>query len=196
MDKVTHYLTIDKGRYVGIQKLIQSHKANILQHGVNFQQRFGHCKIPWCFGEALPCNYAQIQRDFMLMWKNITKVTDIRILRRLDLLLETPNLTIKFTPGAFNKLADFFSWKRASKEIHAIGPRRTQDIPNDLWRNAHHGHSGADKTWWHLKTVSDQYTLQDVIQKIGKCRQCQVFRGRIPSDPLGHLPDPSRPGEL
>ena len=83
--------------------------------------------------------------------------------------METPNLTIQFTPGAFGKVADFFSRKSASKEIHAIGPRRTHDIPNDLWRNAHRGHFGADKTWWHLKTVSDQDKLHDVIQKIGKC---------------------------
>ena len=102
------------------------------------------------------------------MWKNIIKVTDIRILRRLDLLLETRNLTIRFTPEAFNKPSDFF-WRRStSKEIRAISPRRTQDIPNDLWRNAHHSHFGADKTWWHLKTVTDQCRLQDGIQKIGK----------------------------
>ena len=75
------------------------------------------------------------------------KVTDIRILRRLDLLSETPNLTSKFTPRALNRLADFFNRKSASKEISASGPTRTQYIPNGLPQKGHRGHFGADRIW-------------------------------------------------
>ena len=69
------------------------------------------------FWRGVPIQLCTDSKDFIFMWNNISKVTDIRILRRLDLLLETPNLTLKFTPGAFNKFADFLVENQQAKKF-------------------------------------------------------------------------------
>ena len=117
-----------------------------------------------------------------MIFKNVQKVQDIRLLRPLDYLLNIPNLQIDFTPEEYNKLADFFS--RKQNKTMTI---QYQDIPERLWIQAHKGHYGLDKTWHKLQRLTSQFSLQNVQYRIKRCRPCQMFKRLQPSDPLGHF---------
>lgn len=88
-------------------------------------------------------NTCSDSKDIILTFQNIQRITDNRVLGRVDYLLEIPQLTVQFTPGKFNKIGDMFS--RCHDKIFHINNTQELKIPEELWRNIHRGHFGLDK---------------------------------------------------
>lgn len=133
---------------------------------------------------------------------------DGRVLRLLGFLLGNfvlgDDLEFRFIPRDENKFADLLSkWprdqgdvKNGTKRRKRIQIRALRSISRHTWQRAHRGHFGVRKTFENLRLMGFQTTIQEVRKRLQCCRPCQMFRRLAPSDPLGHLPDPSTPGEL
>ena len=153
----------------------------------------------WAINETLsfwrgaPIQLCSDSKDFILTCRNLQRVKDIRLLRRIDYLLEIPQLQVTFTPGEYNQIADMFSRAHEKQFIQMIA---NPPIPEQIWRSAHRGHFDAERTYKNLLKISKHYSLSDVQEQLKFCRPCQRFRARRPIDLLGKLDDPKKPGEV
>ena len=137
------------------------------------------------------------------------KEKDGRVLRLLGWLVGNfaigTQLTFEFIPGKDNVIADQLSRWRHFKEVadqdtdsgDAIEEIHVQEnLTEALWAMGHKGHYGLRKTWQRLLRHGIHVPYQQVVDQWRRCLACQAFRRRYPSDPLGHVRDPDRPGEL
>lgn len=138
------------------------------------------------------------------------KEKDGRILRLLGWLVGNftvgTQLTFEFIPGKDNVVADHLSRWRHCKDvadheenqddaIEEINVRE-QTMTEAHWSIGHRGHYGLRKTWQRLIRHGIQVPYHQVVDRWRRCLACQAFRRRYPSDPLGHVRDSDRPGEL
>lgn len=125
------------------------------------------------------------------------------IKRRLDQLQEfCPR--IQFIEGKTNVLSDLLSRQsllfagdrppNRREQLNSI--QASEDVEDEGLLLAHQGHLGINQTFAMAKELGLPVTRPQVEAFVRRCRACQQFLPRRPSGPLGHLPDPTRPGEL
>ena len=102
----------------------------------------------------------------------------------LSNLLGISQLTVHFTPGEFNKIADMFS-RCNEQTIFELILCKTNEISEDLWKHIHRGHFGVDKTWANLQRITNEFTRKevedenyDIVASVNSSNDCK------PSDPL------------
>lgn len=137
------------------------------------------------------------------------KEKDGRVLRLLGWLVSNfaigTQLTFEFIPGKDNVIADQLSrwrhYKENAEQEDALNDEVAEinvqeNLTEDHWAIGHQGHYGLRKTWQRLLRHGIHVPYQQVVERWRRCLACQAFRRRYPSDPLGHVRNPDRPGEL
>jgi len=154
---------------------------------------------PWTFGAqvtVLSDNAAVVSAQ------NPDNHSDF-IKRRLDELQEfCPR--IQFIEGKANVLSDLLSRQSLIFAADRPANRREQlstlqaseDVEDEGLLLAHQGHFGINRTYAMAKELGLSVTRSEVEAFVRRCRACQQFLPKRPSGPLGHLPDPTHPGEL